>query len=41
MKERYRRQPPAEDQHRGSDLCSAAVDDEKDDQQETAERSDD
>jgi hypothetical protein len=41
MIERYRDQPPAEDQHGGSHLGGAAVDDKKDDKQETEKRGDD
>ena len=41
MKQRYRRQPPAEDQHGASHLRGAAVDDKEHDQQEAEKPSDD
>jgi hypothetical protein len=40
MKQRYRQQPPTEDQHGASHLWGAAVDDKEDDKQEAAKRSD-
>jgi hypothetical protein len=41
VKQRYRRQPPAQDLHGGTHLGGAAVDDQKNDDQETEERGDD
>ena len=41
MKQRYRREPPAKGQHGGTHLGGAAVDDKKDDEQETEKRGDD
>ena len=41
MKQRYRRQPPAEDQHGASHLRGAAVDDKEHDQQEAEKPRDD
>jgi hypothetical protein len=40
VKQRYRRQPPAKDEHGGAHLGGAAVDDKKYDEQETEERGD-
>ena len=37
----YRYEPPAEDQHGGPHFGGPAVDDKKDDEQETEKRSDD
>ena len=41
MIQRYRREPPAEDQHGGGHIARAALDDKKDDEQEAEKRSDD